>query len=646
MEPATATIEGDLSIAQDSIAIPALSADPADAELVGLAAGVDSLAEVAPADTVCQALEAVELAVAEAANLAEGPAPVAEEPALGVTPVTPAPSTGKHYKLVVDALRQRIEPASDPAAVAGSGGWPGFSDYLGEGAKARLETVAALHLSPGAAELCPDAVRQLAANSSRILLGAATNCDLYQERLVRALARRVGARFLAVDAEVLHLGAGQLTGAEDGAGPSEGDEGGGAGAYDSSEDDFDDDVMDLTAKRGSSGKLHDEARALDAMRRMSRAARFVEHQVKKNVQEAGGGKETKKNGEEQAAEPAAPQVEAKRPDQGLDAKEVAAPNAERAVDGSKPATEAGGDGAKAAAAPEETAEVSSAQDIPDVAKKAMAEAEAFAARKFLAFTMSRRKTAVDKKPQAPDSRLKPADDRSVSLPGAGTLPEAGSLRHHILQMVRLSNEEKKGVQPGDRVCYVGPLRLARNGQYLPAFITDVCSRDPLDAQRKASSDAVSSKGPETGATGQVVSVSGGVLTVAMDEPFPGGMRLPGCKDGCGWTGSARQFSAMDDNKAAWNASFQALFDVIKEDVEAHGPLIVMVQAVDRMVRFAASYQYLQFRKLVATLPPKCLFVGAYTTSSLSREKAAAPSGLSIFFGRGGGRRYERWALWW
>jgi SpoVK/Ycf46/Vps4 family AAA+-type ATPase len=83
--------------------------------------------------------------------------------------------------------------------------WKGFGDYLGEGIKTRLLSLSTLHLTEYGASQCPEAVRKLNSNDNRILLGAAPNCELYQERVVRAVAHQVGARFLVADSSVLQL---------------------------------------------------------------------------------------------------------------------------------------------------------------------------------------------------------------------------------------------------------------------------------------------------------------------------------------------------------------------------------------------------------------------------------------------------------
>lgn len=61
--------------------------------------------------------------------------------------------------------------------------WDHFPNYLGEGVKSRLMALASLHLLRTGR--FPAAVTEMASNSNKVLLGAAANCELYQERVVR-----------------------------------------------------------------------------------------------------------------------------------------------------------------------------------------------------------------------------------------------------------------------------------------------------------------------------------------------------------------------------------------------------------------------------------------------------------------------------
>jgi hypothetical protein len=81
------------------------------------------------------------------------------------------------------AVKEALEKAVVPPAQAGIS-WDRFPNHLGEGTRSRLLALATLHLAPGAAS-APKAVRELPANSNRVLLGAPTSCELYQERVLR-----------------------------------------------------------------------------------------------------------------------------------------------------------------------------------------------------------------------------------------------------------------------------------------------------------------------------------------------------------------------------------------------------------------------------------------------------------------------------
>jgi hypothetical protein len=93
-------------------------------------------------------------------------------------PPLPPRDPSPHYLAVKAELTAGIIPP-DQAGVE----WERFPNHLGEGVRSRLLALATLHLRPGGG--APAAVRELPANSNRVLLGAATHCELYQERVVR-----------------------------------------------------------------------------------------------------------------------------------------------------------------------------------------------------------------------------------------------------------------------------------------------------------------------------------------------------------------------------------------------------------------------------------------------------------------------------
>lgn len=110
------------------------------------------------------------------------------------------------------AAKASLHAALIPPGQAGVS-WDAFPNYLGEGIRARLLSLATLHLSVPPAPVAgqpapapfPAAVKELPANSNRVLLGAANSCELYQERVMRALAQKVGAPLLVADVYNLKL---------------------------------------------------------------------------------------------------------------------------------------------------------------------------------------------------------------------------------------------------------------------------------------------------------------------------------------------------------------------------------------------------------------------------------------------------------
>ena len=122
----------------------------------------------------------------------------------------PAREPGAQYLAVREELRAALVPPGQ-AGVS----WELFPDHLGEGARARLLALATLHLGAGGAgaggaPAFPAAVKELPANSNRVLLGAANSCELYQERVIRWVlggqAVVHGSGFL----KMLHCAAGQM----------------------------------------------------------------------------------------------------------------------------------------------------------------------------------------------------------------------------------------------------------------------------------------------------------------------------------------------------------------------------------------------------------------------------------------------------
>lgn len=112
------------------------------------------------------------------------------------------PCNSRIFDEVTEELQRRL--AAQDASTS-TVNWDAFPNYIGEGVRSRLLTLATLHLSPLAADKVPESVRQLPANANKVLLGAPTNCELYQVRLITALAAKVGAKLLVVDGAALKV---------------------------------------------------------------------------------------------------------------------------------------------------------------------------------------------------------------------------------------------------------------------------------------------------------------------------------------------------------------------------------------------------------------------------------------------------------
>lgn len=93
------------------------------------------------------------------------------------------PSQSRIYAEALQSLRDSIAFEETADCVPS---WDAFPNHLGEGVRARLLSLATLHLSSGdVAAAVPAAVKQLPSNSNKVLFGAPTNCDLYQVRIIR-----------------------------------------------------------------------------------------------------------------------------------------------------------------------------------------------------------------------------------------------------------------------------------------------------------------------------------------------------------------------------------------------------------------------------------------------------------------------------
>ncbi|GAB4815199.1 hypothetical protein N2152v2_002245 [Parachlorella kessleri] len=148
-------------------------------------------------------------------NRGAGDGGVGEE-AEGLAP-TAAAITSKQYLTVRDELAAALvrpaasseqqarqhQPAAAAAATQPQISWDHFPNYLGEGIRSRLLGLATLHLlKPGR---YPAAVKEMPSNSNKVLLGGPPSCELYQERIIRALAQKLQVPFLAVDGTTLKL---------------------------------------------------------------------------------------------------------------------------------------------------------------------------------------------------------------------------------------------------------------------------------------------------------------------------------------------------------------------------------------------------------------------------------------------------------
>lgn len=158
------------------------------------AAPLEELSMGAPAEAQATALLPATAAAAMAAAAGAGRQESALQPQcaiiMGAAAEAPEVSTSHAEPLPARELSaQYLGVRADlSAAVIPPGGagvaWDHFPNHLGDGIRARLLALATLHLHAGAGA-APDAVRELPANSNRVLLGAANNCELYQERVIR-----------------------------------------------------------------------------------------------------------------------------------------------------------------------------------------------------------------------------------------------------------------------------------------------------------------------------------------------------------------------------------------------------------------------------------------------------------------------------
>ena len=112
-----------------------------------------------------------------------------EPPEVSTSHVEPLPAAEPSAQYL--AVRADLAGAVIPPGGAGIS-WDAFPNHLGDGARARLLALATLHVGAGGGG-APAALRELPANSNKVLLGAANNCELYQERVVRWVLAPAGA---------------------------------------------------------------------------------------------------------------------------------------------------------------------------------------------------------------------------------------------------------------------------------------------------------------------------------------------------------------------------------------------------------------------------------------------------------------------
>lgn len=670
-----------------------------------------------PKEAQCGGLPIETVDAAITSDKCEPQAP-ADEPGDGPPPdvsTVPMGPSQKHYLEVKEDLTGRIEPA--PVEIP-SDAWIKSPDYLGDGVRTRLTSLATIHLTEAGAARCPDQVRQLSANSNRVLLGAAPNCDLYQERVIRTLAQQAGARLLVADGPALHLDdlppPSNPSPEEGGVGDGDnGDMGGGGSGYETSDEDGElpplvDDIMGPSRRTKQTARKRappSSQRPLSFVIRERAPPENAEEAAKQRPSNAGAAAEKeavatddgKKEEDKKKVEEDVKMAEA-------DAKDAApgapAAGAEARADEGEAKPMGEGEKQQADNADESDEEAIKEKDIRKKHKEVTEQLRRVAA--ALPISSSRNAIVTERQKMALREAQKAGAETHKSLNemfeavrrmealtsglgyvrgnggggGSGGPYEAfmgggggPSSDPHSARGVAAATLWKKG----DRVTYLGaggaylseereranvppsfkmgPNEMREAGLSRFSLPVMIARREAALSRRKGGAgggtgpSAAAEKGgngddsasgaPPTGSFGHVHNVSGDKVEVVMDFAFSGGKNFSGQQDKCGFVCSPADLGPIDEREDALASSFQALFDVIKEE-SGTTPLVVFLPGMDRMLRSHNTEQFRRLKELLGALPARCLFIGGYCSRALAKEKASsAQSGLSMLFGGGG-----------
>jgi hypothetical protein len=222
---------------------------------------------------------------------------------------------------------------------------------------------------------------------------------------------------------------------------------------------------------------------------------------------------------------------------------------------------------------------------------------------------------------------------AASKPGAALLKRGDRVTYRGKLHPSLSAAQERLDQLQQAISRVEASSSARAREYLPQLLM---RRTLLGAQGQRASQRIQpSRAPPIGSKGRVLHASAEKVQVQFDEPFDGGINIPGNRERCGFHCAPADLQVVEDKDDPLVSSFQALFDVVVEKA-GQGPLIVYIQNLDRMLRTHATDHFRKLEALLALLPPRCLLFGGYCSRSLTRPEAkgreGGPPGLSRLFG--------------
>lgn len=528
-----------------------------------------------------------------------------------------------HYLSAAADIRQAIEDVDKVRTSATS--WESFPYPLGRGIKARLESLATLHVSPNAAAI-PTAVKNLNANTNKVILGAPPHCELYQEKLIRALAAHIGCSLLVTDLAVLKL---DVDNEEKDGSPSALDTlVDTAGSLFDMLSDSEDEDMDATPR----------AHPRNYSKRSKRPGLMFT--MVSGIKDNDG--PTNKADDRRMGN---------IPEMGKLLKE-------RTESLEKKANELKSTADK----------VTKLMRTRDNIKKTLPGAEAAGKVSKAVAVEAKAKTDIDNAKQVLSSK---ADAATEEEKGLGGEEEEEVLAAETAEATNTAVPNRV-LHVGDAVVYLGTTNdnvseilrankgtgghLMQSKMKLREILTmrQVSQADEDtshgDKPRKQASDA-----PPIGTVGKIMSIFGSRAVVEADKRYNIGGADFRDHSLCNHTSEAKTvfYCRLSDLRLAevgedcLVSSLRAMFDVIKEvcegDVTAGKPLVVFVPNVDRLFRSHAIEHFKKFQDLLKTLPSNCMFIGAYCARSLAREQKGSSGGGGgsggmgmVLFGGGGG----------